>query len=922
MNKKLFIMILIGILLVGVLFFVLSSRKEITFLTSSSPTTDYISTQNIRIPTTYPNPIFNNYNVTIQNGNLKITGNNWSFSLQPMFRLTNGTILTWSQIPTNIERKLWKTKVSSKKWKYGADFYNITDAQKNNFQQLILQRVAQENLTNQGVYIKNSCIVINQTLPEVKLCHDDLLANYTLPLVNRTTIVVGNLSGGWVYDSSTSTWNITFDPTITITAEEWLSNSILTNVTAETIEANYTHLNMSRDDPYNGLLVYLNFDGEIENKIGGTVYDWSYNESNGFFLSDAVSNSTNCQPGFSNCAQFDGNGDQVNLGAGDDIIEGNNELTMMAWVYNNEATSQSPERDFVIRHAAGWIRWNFNEKFDCYIQASGGDVLADDKQTSTDIRWRHVACTYDGTDVTFYIDGVIEGTASTSGTLDTGFQDVQIGKDSTIALSSWDGAIDEVMIFNQSLSQADIQDIIANQSSRFMPTGKQKVVAINITNSTTWDNLGAQNVNLSTTIQEGKDSRIEARIGQINLSTNISDAVFYTPFEWGSSANIINDRTTATLINNPIWDSTSGLNSSGAFKFDGSSTTILFPDSYMPLIGSTGFTISAWVYTDELQEGVIIGNQDGSSDSFYMKILGTGQVEIGLWNTGGTPTFLSSSETYVSINKWNHILTTWDGSTLKLWVNNTKGSNENSLSGTIRDGSGNDIRIGGRGASVFFNGTIDQILILNRTLTPTEITALYNNQSLYNDEIYYTDYQNITTDTNETFAINPEADFVLPDYKFRAGNLSSNPFYSPMIENDIFLEAFNFSTAAPPGDDTSFTVSLPTGYTQINFSNNSLNASNLNAEGQNSTDGVLFITNTGNVGLDIFLLVNQTFSNFTVFADTDNNTAGATTINTSALLLKDNLGTSSSQNIWVWLNWTNKTPQTVVSKLNVSVQQN
>jgi len=99
-----------------------------------------------------------------------------------------------------------------------------------------------------------------------------------------------------------------------------------------------------------------------------------------------------------------------------------------------------------------------------------------------------------------------------------------------------------------------------------------------------------------------------------------------------------------------------------------------------------------------------------------------------------------------------------------------------------------------------WNGSIDDVMIFNRSLSQAEITNLYNNQSAnYDGNPYYTDYQNITSDTNETFTINTEADFVFPDYKFLAGN-DTTSFYTPLILGDVTFEAWSSAVAdtTPP----------------------------------------------------------------------------------------------------------------------------
>lgn len=127
-------------------------------------------------------------------------------------------------------------------------------------------------------------------------------------------------------------------------------------------------------------------------------------------------------------------------------------------------------------------------------------------------------------------------------------------------------------------------------------------------------------------------------------------------------------------------------------------------------------------------------------------------------------------------------------------------------------------------------------------------------------------------------------------------------------------------TVSNGGVDTSFTVSLPMGYSTLDFSSNNKTVINLDAGGQNSTVSALEITNTGNQNLNFSTLMNATISGFTVFFDTDNDPSGATILSAAYQLIASSIGPASSSNVWYWTNWTDETPQTIQRELNVSTE--
>jgi len=86
---------------------------------------------------------------------------------------------------------------------------------------------------------------------------------------------------------------IYLDPTlVTISSSDWITTSQLTNVTSEMGDSNHTHLNVSNSAPWDSLVGYWSFDGDLENTALTTAYDWSGEGNDGEYKGGAVSNSS------------------------------------------------------------------------------------------------------------------------------------------------------------------------------------------------------------------------------------------------------------------------------------------------------------------------------------------------------------------------------------------------------------------------------------------------------------------------------------------------------------------------------------------------------------------------------------------------------------------------------------------------------
>src|SRR3990167_7524203 len=124
------------------------------------------------------------------------------------------------------------------------------------------------------------------------------------------------------------------------------------------------------------------------------------------------------------------------------------------------------------------------------------------------------------------------------------------------------------------------------------------------------------------------------------------------------------------------------------------------------------FTISAWVYSRLTGSTKVILRKNGSiqilSDTNLRCVLETGEAIA-----------VSS----VTINKWYHILFTFDGSTLKAYGDGVL--NETFAATLSHSVAENNIAIGSNGGSSVFNGGMREIKVWKRVLNATEIAQDY-----------------------------------------------------------------------------------------------------------------------------------------------------------------------------------------------------
>jgi len=161
-----------------------------------------------------------------------------------------------------------------------------------------------------------------------------------------------------------------------------------------------------------------------------------------------------------------------------------------------------------------------------------------------------------------------------------------------------------------------------------------------------------------------------------------------------------------------------------ALSFAGTSGWVTVPDS-ASLDLTTGMTLEAWVNPVQVSGGwrTVIFKQ--STNGIAYSLFGAngsarpaGQVFIGgEQNAAGTAA--------LPLNTWSHLATTYDGATLRLYLNGTPvGSKAQTGSVAV---TGGVLRIGGNSIwGEYFRGLIDEVRIYNRALGTAEIQSDMN----------------------------------------------------------------------------------------------------------------------------------------------------------------------------------------------------
>ncbi|MFW6285935.1 MAG: DUF2341 domain-containing protein [Nanoarchaeota archaeon] len=287
------------------------------------------------------------------------------------------------------------------------------------------------------------------------------------------------------------------------------------------------------------------------------------------------------------------------------------------------------------------------------------------------------------------------------------------------------------------------------------------------------------------------------------------------------------------LISNDDPTKTKGVIFDG-LKFNGSQFINISSNNVLEQTNS--ITYSAWIKWNNsggVQQNIITNGADENS----LQIVNDGGINdnkiLFKLNIDGTSQSLYSD---IQIDeKWNHIVSTYDGTEMKIYVNSILTANK-SIEGGINTYS-NSNYIGSGGNYALYNGLIDEVKIFALDLNENEIKDLYHNNLRFRELDFYISKFDKKTNNAKIFSKIPT---ILAN-----SNLSIHLYYNnietskEILTKSNIISTFSYNSPQTIGYVVSDRISSTTGLSIYSLENNNTikigtNEFNLN-EQQTST---------------------------------------------------------------------------------------
>lgn len=303
-------------------------------------------------------------------------------------------------------------------------------------------------------------------------------------------------------------------------------------------------------------------------------------------------------------------------------------------------------------------------------------------------QWSHVAVTFDqpSGEARLYVNGQTVAAASLGSFTPETSVPLQIGRRPTGSFDGggglvFNGRIDEVSIYSRALSAPEIQTIFTAGSAGKCPE-------------------------ICTPVADGL-------VGWWRGETNALDTA-------GSNAG--------TLLGETSFET--GIAGSG-FRFDGVNDCVQIP--FAVALELTNYSVETWVkplsqVTDPVNQELIFGQGFGKPQLVVRPgTNGLQAVFMFAENLTSFPAAVSTNE--IPINQFSHLAGTWDGATLRVYVNGVLGGE--TATTQMPAASTCPFYIGGfqdacSFTGQFFNGIVDEVSLYNRALLAEEVQAIFD----------------------------------------------------------------------------------------------------------------------------------------------------------------------------------------------------
>ncbi len=437
--------------------------------------------------------------------------------------------------------------------------------------------------------------------------------------------------------------------------------------------------------PTNGLVGYWPFDNNADD-ASGNGHDAT--STNATLTTDRFANANSAY-------SFNGTSNYIDVPDATALRLNNSDYTISFWTYIN-AYSTGGGTAFVYKRGSGaqngWCVGSAPALQNKMMLATSGNIDPRGYSISTLALsgWHHVTIVYTLSlqELKFYIDGVLDNT-----TTGVDNNNIPVG-----GMPTPNANCTSAMRFGQD-----------TQNNNYWLNGKL-------------DDIGIWNTALT---QDEIDGVFSGSCTTADITTGLVASYPFTGNANDVSGNNLNGTNNGATLTTDRFG-----NANSAYSFNGTSSYISVADNNL-LDFTNQYSISGWLYAtatsgNSNSRTIISKARNTTQTGLTLTLDNLQSYKIASDNTDASGPHLIFSSTIPTLDTWYHAVVTYDGTTLKIYVN---GVLANSIAYTINlVNSTHELDFGSQRISLndYFAGKIDDIRLYNRALADCDVDSLFN----------------------------------------------------------------------------------------------------------------------------------------------------------------------------------------------------
>ena len=471
-----------------------------------------------------------------------------------------------------------------------------------------------------------------------------------------------------------------------------------------------------------------------------------------------------------------------------------------------------------------------------FKDSSGAGYYVYSKNTVNDGKWHYVVVTFDGSFLRLYIDGVLDNTSSklTKTPDSSGTKPLRIGADSQLGTSAtrpsyFNGSIDEVRVWNRVVSASEVSDQYGYGISD--PSGQLFYM----------DGMNGSPITIAGPNQIVSTNNLVTLDGSQSFDPDPGDQLTYSWMQTSGPTVTLSDPNAATptftspnaasTVKFSLTVSDGKLNSTGNVVITvtngGGGGGYQFAPSYnlegkqyfevndsAASEGRTAFSVGIWFNTvvkptTNAYLAAKGGPDNGANMNYGIWLDSSAKLKGGFKTSSGSiVSTVATTKTY-NDGKWHYALMTYDGATLKLYVDGDAEIKQPSGSyGKPDTSSSSHVRIGAHGNinDKYFTGEVDELYIWSTALTSNDVKdQYYSGKYDQPNLVYYTNMGDVPKANAGPLQLVPGGTQVILNGTRSSGDPNNGPltyqWSGPVSITDSDKDIASATVPLPPSGD-------------------------------------------------------------------------------------------------------------------------